>query len=90
MSLEEQKNREAAIKMLAVRAISAKAMAANIPSPCLSVCRMDTRGALCDGCFRTIEEIAEWSRIGDARKKEIWGNIATRLVQVHATAFDSP
>ena len=32
--------------------------AADVPSPCVSVCRMDARRGLCIGCCRTLEEIA--------------------------------
>jgi predicted Fe-S protein YdhL (DUF1289 family) len=30
-------------------------------SPCINVCRMDGRSGFCEGCFRTIDEIACWS-----------------------------
>ena len=30
-------------------------------SPCINVCKMDERSGLCEGCFRTIDEIACWS-----------------------------
>ena len=31
-----------------------------VASPCINVCRMDARSGLCDGCYRTIDEIAAW------------------------------
>ncbi|MDQ1259474.1 MAG: uncharacterized protein QG643_1298, partial [Pseudomonadota bacterium] len=31
-----------------------------IPSPCISVCRMNAEGSQCEGCFRTIPEIRAW------------------------------
>ncbi|MEX1995063.1 MAG: DUF1289 domain-containing protein [Steroidobacteraceae bacterium] len=31
-------------------------------SPCLNICSLDDRG-VCRGCFRTLAEIAEWSRM---------------------------
>ena len=31
-------------------------------SPCLNICSLDDRG-VCRGCFRTIDEIAGWSRM---------------------------
>lgn len=31
-------------------------------SPCLNICSLDERG-LCRGCFRTITEIAGWTRM---------------------------
>lgn len=30
-------------------------------SPCVGYCRMDAAGVYCDGCLRTIDEIAAWS-----------------------------
>jgi predicted Fe-S protein YdhL (DUF1289 family) len=41
-----------------------------VPSPCVDICRLDTQG-LCVGCRRTLQEIAEWSSAGDARRREI-------------------
>jgi len=43
---------------------------AGVPSPCIDICRLDSQG-LCIGCRRTIEEIAEWSRASEARRREI-------------------
>jgi predicted Fe-S protein YdhL (DUF1289 family) len=72
-----------AIKLLAARAISVRSMAENIPSPCLSVCRMDAAGTLCLGCYRTLDEIALWSRADDATKRQVWAAIAQRLPATH-------
>ncbi|HEY4370323.1 MAG TPA: DUF1289 domain-containing protein [Burkholderiales bacterium] len=30
-------------------------------SPCIGYCRMDASNVFCDGCLRTIDEIAAWS-----------------------------
>ncbi|CAM8628466.1 EbsC Uncharacterized conserved protein [Comamonadaceae bacterium] len=79
--------RENAIKTLAARAVSVRAMAENIPSPCVNVCRMDTGSGLCEGCFRTIEDIREWGRSDDAAKKVMWSQITERLRQTHPEAF---
>ncbi len=79
--------RENAIKTLAARAASVSAMAENIPSPCVNVCRIDTGSGLCEGCFRTIEDIREWGRSDDAAKKVMWGQITERLRQTHPEAF---
>jgi predicted Fe-S protein YdhL (DUF1289 family) len=49
-----------------------------VPSPCISVCRMDARTGLCEGCFRTIDEIARWSALPDAERRAVWGAIAAR------------
>ncbi len=48
-------------------------------SPCISVCRMDPRGNLCQGCFRTLDEICQWSKSDTAAKRHIWGRIEQRV-----------
>ncbi|MBC7393068.1 putative Fe-S protein YdhL (DUF1289 family) [Variovorax sp. GrIS 2.14] len=49
-----------------------------VPSPCVSVCRMVTETALCEGCFRTIPEIAGWRHMSDVEKCAVWGLIDQR------------
>ena len=36
-------------------------------SPCLNLCSLDDLG-VCRGCFRTLAEIAEWTRMGAAEQ----------------------
>ena len=43
-----------------------------VASPCTSVCRMDARTGWCEGCLRTLDEIAGWSRLDDADKRAVW------------------
>ncbi|MBP6647909.1 MAG: DUF1289 domain-containing protein [Burkholderiaceae bacterium] len=50
----------------------------NIPSPCVSVCVMNPGSGLCLGCFRTIDEIAGWSRMADTVKKQVWIQLVKR------------
>lgn len=52
---------------------------ASVPSPCVSVCRMDPASGLCEGCCRTIGEIAAWSGLDDEGKRAVWACIAERL-----------
>lgn len=49
-----------------------------VPSPCISVCRMNAASGLCDGCLRTLDEIAAWGALGDEAKREVWQRIAQR------------
>lgn len=67
------------MKMLAARAISARAAAINVPSPCISVCRLDLGNTFCEGCLRTLEEIRVWSVSTDTEKKIIWARIEQRM-----------
>ncbi len=68
-----------AIELLAARAMQVRAGAANVPSPCISVCSMDPVSGLCSGCLRTIEEIGQWSTANDAAKRAMWLLIEKRL-----------
>jgi predicted Fe-S protein YdhL (DUF1289 family) len=52
--------------------------AAAVPSPCVNVCRMDAASGLCVGCWRTIDEIAAWSKLDDDGKRQVWQAIALR------------
>lgn len=51
---------------------------AGVASPCVDVCRMDATSGLCEGCQRTIDEIAGWSRMDDAARRAVWTLIEAR------------
>ena len=53
----------------------------SVPSPCINVCKMNERSGLCEGCLRTLDEIAAdlqthperysaWFRIYMARHRD--------------------
>lgn len=52
-----------------------------LPSPCINICKMDADNGLCIGCFRTIDEIARWSRIDDEQRADIVAAIARRRLE---------
>lgn len=56
-------------------------MSQAVASPCTDVCRMNPRTELCDGCFRTIDEIAGWSSFDDTQKRAVL-NLASRRPRV--------
>jgi hypothetical protein len=58
------------------------AAAPDVPSPCASICRMDPASELCEGCFRTLAEIAGWARMEDEEKREVWRMIGQRALTV--------
>ena len=57
----------------------------NRASPCINVCVMDTHTPYCTGCWRTLEEIAAWGQMSDAKRQEVWQQLALRQAQ-RATA----
>lgn len=38
-------------------------------SPCIGICRMEN--GLCAGCLRTLEEIAQWTRLSEAQRLRV-------------------
>ena len=50
-----------------------------VPSPCVSVCKMDAEGVFCTGCLRTLDELRAWSTLDNAGKRAVWQLIEGRL-----------
>ena len=63
---------------LAERAVVVQRAAGEVPSPCTSVCRMDRLSGFCEGCLRTIPEIAGWSKMEDEARRGVWHAIELR------------
>jgi uncharacterized protein len=55
-----------------------KESATPVPSPCISVCRIDEATGLCVGCLRTLDEIAAWSMLDDDARRDVWRAIGGR------------
>lgn len=58
-----------------------------IPSPCISVCQMEARSGWCEGCLRTLDEIAAWSTMSDGAKRVVWKLLGPRREQRTAQAL---
>ena len=52
-----------------------------VPSPCQSVCVMHPDTGWCEGCLRTMDEIARWSRMDNAGKRAVCADLPERLAQ---------
>jgi predicted Fe-S protein YdhL (DUF1289 family) len=52
-----------------------------VPSPCISVCRMDAVSGLCEGCWRTLDEIASWGMASDGERRALWQQLVQRAHQ---------
>ncbi|MES2415292.1 MAG: DUF1289 domain-containing protein [Pseudomonadota bacterium] len=57
----------------------------DVPSPCISVCRMSTVTDMCMGCFRTRGEIAGWSSAGADGKRAVWALIRQRMASLQSS-----
>jgi uncharacterized protein len=40
-------------------------------SPCINICLMDTENRYCVGCWRTLDEIRDWSTMSAEHREEI-------------------
>lgn len=49
-----------------------------IESPCVKVCILHPQARICVGCLRTGDEIAAWSRMTPAERREIMTRLAER------------
>lgn len=58
-----------------------------VPSPCIGVCRMTEDRSLCQGCFRSSEEIRAWRQLDASGKHAIWRRIEERSAGKHALAL---
>lgn len=55
-------------------------MTAPVGSPCINVCRMHDASGWCEGCLRTLDEIAAWSALGDEAKRAVCTELSRRRV----------
>jgi predicted Fe-S protein YdhL (DUF1289 family) len=57
-------------------------MAASAPpaaaSPCINICRMHAATGWCEGCLRTIDEIATWGRMDEAARRAALDRLPAR------------
>ena len=58
--------------------MSTTARAAGVASPCINICRMDERSGWCEGCLRTLVEIANWGGLDDAGRRAVLQQLRPR------------
>jgi len=55
-----------------------------VASPCIGVCRIDPLTKLCEGCFRTGEEIGLWRDADDSWRRSLLERIARRRAETES------
>ena len=50
----------------------------DIASPCTNVCKMNPKTGLCEGCYRTLDEIAAWSALNAEEKRAVLDRLPAR------------
>jgi uncharacterized protein len=71
----------ATVPRFVARATAVAKPGQTVPSPCVNVCRMSATSGLCEGCWRTIDEIRAWSRSDDEAKLAIWDRVEARQTE---------
>lgn len=82
-SRDEKSGLQNAMDVVAFRA-QLISVTGELPSPCISVCRINSALGLCEGCFRTTDEIAAWGSSNDDAKRATWGRIEERIALIRA------
>ena len=52
---------------------------APVRSPCVSVCVLDDATNVCTGCGRTLDEVAAWSQLSNAQRRDVVARCPARL-----------
>lgn len=50
----------------------------NVTSPCINICKLDDN-KICIGCFRTINEIANWTKYSNIEKLEVLARVNKKI-----------
>jgi uncharacterized protein len=54
----------------------------SIATPCVQVCAVDGESGLCLGCYRTLSEIAGWSRLTDEERAALMAALPGRRTRI--------
>ena len=73
------------VMMVDIPPVVPAVLASPVPSPCVSLCKMNRDSGLCEGCLRTLDEIIAWSKADDDFKRAVWAQLPQRDAMI---AFD--
>ena len=58
--------------------VSSRAQDEEVASPCVNICRMNETSGYCEGCRRSLDEIACWSIFTPAEKRAVLSLLPAR------------
>jgi len=50
----------------------------HVISPCINICKLD-ENKICIGCYRTLDEIANWTKYTDEQKQAVITQLQSRI-----------
>ena len=70
--------------------MNAPAALPTVASPCIGVCAIDPKSGWCEGCLRTLDEIAAWGALDARARREICARLPARRAVQAAAASRTP
>lgn len=49
-----------------------------VDSPCIQICVVHPEERICTGCYRTLDEIAQWSRMTPEERRAVMATLPAR------------
>ena len=59
----------------------------NVKSPCVDKCKLNEKNNICEGCFRSSDEITNWNKYSDREKKMILKKLKIRKLSFSCIIF---
>ncbi|MDB5444595.1 MAG: hypothetical protein JWP86_2746 [Phenylobacterium sp.] len=53
-----------------------------IKTPCIQVCVVDGESGLCLGCYRTLQEVATWTRFSEDERARLMAELPARRSRI--------
>lgn len=53
-----------------------------IQSPCINICVVHPEARICTGCYRSIDEITQWSKLSNAERLEVMQDLPSRAANL--------
>jgi predicted Fe-S protein YdhL (DUF1289 family) len=50
-----------------------------VESPCIKICVVHPEARICTGCYRSIDEISRWSRMGPDERRAVIADLPDRV-----------
>ena len=61
-----------------------------VGSPCINICRMHEATGWCEGCLRTLDEIAGWGQLDDSARRLVMQGLRARRITWRALRLTDP
>ena len=58
-----------------------------VKSPCINVCKLNPKNKLCEGCLRTSDEISNWTKYTEKKKRHIISILKNRKLTTLIVLF---